>query len=765
MTDCPQSNFPAPCRAVFSKSFALFLLALWPLVGAFANHIIGGEMTYQYLGDTGPTTKLFGFKLTVYRDCDSGGGQLDNPGNIAIYRGSAAVADFVVDFQVDPTIEYVDPVIPGCADVTQLPTACVQRGDYVFTYELEVVPGESYFVVYQRCCRTSQIVNIQSPLDYGATYMVELTPEAVAGNNSSPTFTNYPPGFICNNFKLEFDHSATDADGDSLVYSFCTPLHGGGRSGGGGNNCDSPVPNPPCGPPFEEVKFIGAYNEAVPMGGSPTVKIDSVTGALTGRPNGNGQYVVGICVSEYRNGQLLGMVLRDFQFNVVDCVPAVVAKVKADAILGPSEFLVRSCGSKTVTVKNESPQNTAQLTYFWQFDLGNGNIFETSTWDATVTFPDYGEYSGVLYLNTGFECSDTGFITMRVFPPMSADFQFGFDSCAASPVEFQDLSTTGAIDGLKSWDWDFGTPGGTSTEQNPEFLYPVNGNYTVKLKTTDANDCFKEVSKLVQWNPTPPTAVPPAGPWRVCEPYPVEFQLFDPADLATSTVVWDFGDGQRSSEPNPTHTYDQPGTYTASVFIQNEYDCIATDTFRNKVFVLPTPSADFSYAPAEPSNLENTVQFTDQSDTSAVVWTWQFTETKGSHEPNPTFTYQDTGLVPVKLLVLNSSGCPDSLTKFIDIVPKMRLYIPNAIAPEGTDGRGNEQFKVVGILPSFSDFRMRIWNRWGELLFETNDPEQGWDGRRAGQKKRAQPGVYIYEIDLTGPRGEKFRREGTVSVF
>ncbi len=720
-------------------------------------------MNYIYLADVAPNKKKYQIILTVYRDCDSGGAQLDDPGKIGIYKGFAAGGTLIDDFDAELTDKSnVAPVIPPCADLNNLPAACVQRGIYIFTVDLEISTNESYFVVYQRCCRTNQIKNIKSPMDFGATYMVEITPAAMAGNNSSPIFTNFPPGFICNNFFLEFDHSATDADGDSLVYEFCTPLHGGGRNGGG---CDTPVPNPPCGPPFDTVVFINNYTSAKPMAGNPLIKIDPKTGLLSGTPTQNGQFVVGICVKEYRNGQLLSTALRDFQFNVVDCKSAVVADILEDEMLAPQTFLLKSCGQKNVTIVNQSPQSTALANQVWEFDLKNGNIFTSPSVNVIVPFPDYGEYFGRLYLNRNLQCSDTAYLVVRVFPPISANFGYDYDVCTDGYVYFSDSSVVEAPGGLVSRDWDFGLPGAVSISKNPDFKYTDFGQYVVQLNLKDVNGCESNATKEVDWTPHLIPKIPNPGQQLVCLPDSFSLQIFDPALEPDNHFSWDFGDGTPNFlGANPTHQFQKEGFYTFSVAIKNDYGCADTDTF-SFINVRTRPSPDFIFTPKLVSNIENEVHFFNRSDSTGIYWLWNFGNIDGSHEQNPVFTFPDTGKYIVNLAVSNEYGCPDSLSKIVDVVPQVKLFIPNVFHPNSTDGLGNEKFGVLGILPGYSNFKMQVYGRWGELLFESKDPNEGWDGKKVGTNKLLSPGTYFYQISMNGPRGEPLKYEGSVSIL
>jgi len=758
------------CWKTFSAAGHFFaavvccLALLLPLT-ADAKHIIGGDMTYRFVEDLGGGLKVFEFTLVIYRDCDSGGGLLDNPASIGIFLGDQTSALLDTSILVSTNdIQFVDPVIPPCADVSAVSNACVQRGIYVFTLILKEQLIDNYIIVYQRCCRTDQIVNIINPDQFGATYMVEITPEAFAMNNSSPVFTNYPPTFICNNLPLNFDHGATDADGDSLVYAFCTPLTGGGQGGG---NCDSPVPTPPCPPPFDQVVFTGIYSQDVPMGGSPLVTVDTMSGLLTGTPFFLGQFVVGICVKEYRNGQLIGSILRDFQFNVVDCASSVVADMEADQILGPKQFLIKRCGQKVITILNKSPQTNDLLNWEWEVDLGGGNIFISNAWNLTVVLPDYGEYAGRLFLNRGsLGCSDSAYITLRAYPGVVAAFSESWDICLETPVVFADSSVSGATTGgIVSWQWTFGPLVPPTTQASPVITFPAYGTYLVRLQVIDSDGCKDDHLLSLVWEPKLPPVIPPLSPQLLCVPAPAIFPLLDSFDITGSHVVWDFGDGEFAYDvANPLHIY-EPGIYTMSLAVTTPYGCFSTDTFVNTALVYASPVAGFRYLPKNPSNLDNTLLFTNLSDASAVLWSWTFGSFGTSQQFNPLYTFPDTGLVPVVLMVSNVQGCMDTLTQIVDIVPKVQLYIPNVFAPGLGSSNGNDRFGILGILPGYTNYRMTIWSRWGEMLFETNDAQETWDGRRMGSSKLMPKGVYIYSIRFTGPRGEPFEYEGSITLL
>lgn len=741
----------------------LFFLFLSPEL-ALARHIIGGEITYEFLSEVSPGRNRYRFTMKIYRDCFGGGAGFDDPAEMAIYRGTYTVNVLHESFRIfDPVVTKIVPVPPPC--VSSLPNVCVEQGVYTFERTLDVLLDQSYFIVYQRCCRNQTINNIVSPGDIGATYMVELTPDAQQLKNSSPTFKSFPPVIICKDIPLSFDHSAIDKDGDLIFYRFCSPLAGGGPilTPPGVNDCEGAIPTPPCAPPFDNVPFIApTYSPGNPMGGNPQITINDLTGLMTGTPDKLGQFVVGVCIEEYRGATLLSTVRRDFQFNVAECSPTVLANIKSDTVVGPQRFVLRSCGENTVTFTNLSVQQSNIFQYEWRFDLKGTTYSNTNTWNATVTFPDTGAYTGALYLNPGQPCADTAFIAVNIFPEINADFSFEYDTCVAGPVDFTDLSSGDGV--INRWNWTFGVPNGSSNVQNPSFNYPYPGSHPVQLRVFDRNNCSDVATKIVNWFPVPPLIIIQPSKFLGCSPAEIFFNnLSEPID-STYTIVWDFGDGKiESGVISPTHRYEEPGTYTVSVAITSPIGCYTTDTFPKLIRVEPSPTADFIFTPDSLlSTFNNTVQFTDLS-TGANRWHWEFDKYGTTTQRNPTFTFPDTGLMKVTLVATHPQGCKDSISKYLDFVPVIYWHMPNAFTPNG-DGQ-NDGFLGKGFLEGISDFNMTIWNRWGELVYESNDPSDEWNGRQMNTGGMSPDGVYVYLVTFTGPRGQPYQLKGYATLL
>jgi gliding motility-associated-like protein len=718
-----------------------------------AFHIIGGEITYTCNGAGNLGTMNYAFVMTLYRDCAGLGAQFDNPAEMGVYRLENGIYTFVRALETSHgAITPVPPPDDPCLIVPS--NVCVQRAVYSFTLDdLPVIDG-SYLVFWRRCCRNETINNIVNPRDAGATFSVEITARAQQLCNDGPRFNAFPPTVICVNQPLNFDHSAVDAEGDQLVYEFCAPLLGGGPSGGQGpgtgneRGCNGIRPDPAvCPPPFQPVSFVGpTYTAVNPLSGNPKVTIDANTGIITGIPTILGQFVVGVCVKEYRNGELLSVLQRDFQFNVSTCEIAVSAEIQADTTLGAQRFVVNSCGDFSVDFLNLSQREANIVTYEWEFDLGT-EIQSFTSRDATVTFPGLGTYQGTMIINKGLTCTDTAEILVNVFPEIASDFEFEYDTCFGAPVEFTDKSFSGSGQ-LTDWSWSFGD-GQSSQARNPNHLYPIPGNHNVLLRVRDINQCEDENIQVISYFPVPPFIIVEPSSFVGCAPSQIHFNnLSIPID-ETYDIVWDFGDGNQSTDISPTHIYEEEGLYSINVAITSPIGCFIEADFNSWITIRPSPKAGFSYTPDELNNFNPQVSFTDMS-MDAVAWQWTFGDEGIAFIENPTYTFQDTGIQQIQQVVFHENGCTDTAFAILDIIPEVRYFLPNAFTPN-FDSK-NDNYHGVGILEGMTDFEMSIWSRWGEQVFYTMDPLESWTGRMNNTGEDLPVGVYVCVVNYRDPR-------------
>lgn len=723
---------------------------------ANAKHIIGGEVTYECLGVSG-TNNNYLITMRIYRDCDptTGGADFDQPAYFSIFRGTADANVFVMSQNVNiGSISSVIPDTPAC--IQNVPYVCVQQGIYQFNLTLPVLQNESYFIVYQRCCRNNSILNIYDPESVGATYSVEITPRAQQLCNDSPTYNEFPPVIICKGTPLIFDHSASDPNTDQMVYRFCAPEEGGGPllTDPAYTSCEGAQPIPPCAPPFDPVPFKQpTYTPTNPMGGNPQITINPVTGVITGIPVIVGRFVVGVCVDEYRNGEKLSTVKRDFQFNVADCDPTVQAIIDGGdtLVLTSTGYYLSACGAKDLYIENKSLDPSFIDNFEWQFDLNGTPYSNSSDWSPIVPFPEPNRYLGKLLLNPGEECADTADIVVDIFPGLTADFSYTYDTCVAGPVTFTDLSTS--VADIVTWKWQFGVPNGIADDQNPEYLYQIPGTHPVRLRITDLNKCTHTKIIPIEYLPAPQYIIIQPDSYVGCVPGEITFNNLSVPIDSTYHIVWSFGDGSTVENViSPIHTYNTPGLYDVTVAITSPIGCFVSDSFPGLIRVVPSPEANFTFSPEDPSNIEPMVTFTDLSK-DANRWFWQFDRFGTSNQQNPVYTFPDTGLMRIMLVATHPEGCKDSMIQFLDVRPEIRWYMPNAFSPNG-DGV-NDGFFGKGFLEGVDDFNMTIWNRWGELVFETNDPNEQWNGRAQNTGANSPSGVYVVRVTFTEPRGEK----------
>jgi gliding motility-associated-like protein len=746
----------------YFRSMVLLLLGLFLAGGSVqAAHIIGGEITYECLGGDN-----YLFTMKIYRDCDGQGAEFDGapgspfPATVTLFQGNSNTPLSILQLGA-PIITEIEPDISNPCLIVP-PGVCVEEGIYTFQGSLPDSP-ESYHITYQRCCRNNTITNIIDPGNVGATYTMELLPEAQNVCNSSPTFNNFPPIVICAGEPIDFDFSASDPDGDELVYSLCAPFVGGGTDQNMPQNPNGVAPNPDLPPPYSQVIFAApAYTFDAPLSANPPLQIDPNTGFITGVPQILGQFVVGVCVEEYRNGELLSVLRRDFQFNVADCEPTVVADIQEDEIINGEDFLVISCGENTVEFINESFQINNIDEYIWEFDLGNGMTETVTTFDATVTFPGIGTYEGQLLLNPGTTCSDTANIFVEIYPPVFSQFDFEYDTCISGPVTFIDQSFSDAgPNTIIDWQWSFGD-GNTSNEQNPEHLYQIPGDLPISLSVTDINGCEDVLTDPIPYFPVPALVVVAPSEVVACQPAAIFLNnLSIPID-STYDIIWDFGDGTTGTGVSPTHIYEDPGIFTVSVEITSPIGCFASEVFPNLVEVLPSPVAGFDFNPKDPSNLQPTVFFEDQS-IDAKTWLWNFGNLGGSFDPSPVYTFPDTGFQVVTQIVTHESGCTDTAVAILDVIPEIRYFLPNAFTPN--DDGTNDVFRGQGFMDGVTNFNFQIWNRYGELVFETSDPFEAWNGRKNNMGVLAPQGVYIVVVRYTEPRGEPVELKGYATLI
>jgi gliding motility-associated-like protein len=456
----------------------LLLLAslMFVLFQGNATHIVGGSLTYEHLGGSS-----YNVKLKLYRDCDPGNAAFPTSVNITALRGDGTTTTLGFNMPRLGIIE-LDPAIDSCAVD---PGICVEEA--VFSATVNLPPSNTgYHLYWGICCRNGSIQNLQNPLGVTEMFHTYIPNNAIWLTNSSPSWVNFPPVFVCQGEDVDFDHSATDANGDSLVYSLYTPYQ---------ENPPAFNANPiPDNIVFNTVPWETGYGVNNPLNNSGTLlTIDPQTGLLSGIPEDIGQFVVGIKCEEYRNGQKIGVIIRDFQFNVVDCPPA------DDAAIGP----ITGCAGNTVDMINVSSAGASD--FYWDFGDGTGGV---QAYEPSHTYSAIGDYTIMLIAQYNTVCADTAYYNL-VMGGVDAVIDPQDSTCISNTVNYAESSTTVGNMVVDSWEWDFDDGSPISTVPNPSHNFNNSGDLIVELVVGTDAGCTDTITDTIFVQGLPNTNVGP----------------------------------------------------------------------------------------------------------------------------------------------------------------------------------------------------------------------------------------------------------------
>lgn len=396
---------------------------------------------------------------------------------------------------------------------------------------------------------------------------------------------------------------------------------------------------------------------------------------------------------------------------------------------------------------------TVPATASFAWDLGQGNL-STGT-DPSVNFPGLGNYPVRLVALVGQLCADTVDKTVVITNDVTAAFSFN-EPCGFDGI-FTDLSSipAGAQGTITGWTWSFGE-GGSSYDRNPTYTYTQNGVYDVSLVVATAEGCFDTIVQQV-----PKYAIPVAAfsAPNVCLQAPTEF--LDSSSVSSGQIqtrVWTFGDGDSSVLALPKHTYDTTGSYSIRLIVTTENGC--SDTAYADTQVYPKPTAAFATIPENYTTLlEPDVVLADMS-VGAVSWYWTVGSAGTSTEQKPIWTFISTGTYSIVLEVTNEFGCKDEVRRDFVVMPAYNFFAPNAFTPQNGDPL-NTHWRVYTM--GMKEIDLRIFDRWGELLYATKDPNFRWDGKYLGKNLPA--GEYVYKADTRDIEGKQYQYFGTVLIL
>jgi gliding motility-associated-like protein len=393
------------------------------------------------------------------------------------------------------------------------------------------------------------------------------------------------------------------------------------------------------------------------------------------------------------------------------------------------------------------------FSYAW--DFGDG-ISSPGDFSIMHTFDNHTDSDTVYHITlistSFFSCLDTGYTRITVHPAPVASFSVDPASQMMPDRTVNIINTT--PEGNWTYLWHFGDDS-TSVMRDPgTHTYGGPDSYLISY-TVKGLYCADSTWQSVEILQHPPVAeFKPVQPG--CMPLTIQFEN---SSTYSNSFLWEFGDGAVSNKPDPEYTYYEPGTYKIKLTAWGDG---GTDTYStiNAVWVLP--KAYFEIAPRIVYVNDQAVHFFNLSD-NGEIYVWDFGDGTGSAEMNPTHVYSREGNYTVTLNVWTENECYDLYMQETAVLvePTGRIVFPNAFRPESPIEE-NRVFKP-GVIDHVDEYHLMIFNRWGELIFESHDKDLGWDGYI--NDRIAKQDVYVWKVEGKYSNGQTFVQSGDVTLM
>ncbi len=410
--------------------------------------------------------------------------------------------------------------------------------------------------------------------------------------------------------------------------------------------------------------------------------------------------------------------------------------------------------------------NTSSNATFYEWYFGDGNSSVNTS--PNHTYGIDGNFVITLVATHLNGCTDTTQQNITVYPVPSADFDLSQDSSCYIPVT---VNFTNNSTGAVAYAWDFDN-GQTSALTDPTTDYTTTGTYSIELVASNQFGCTDTMTKDFTVYPLPIADFTISGD-TACALQAVNFT--NNSTFGTN-YVWDFGDGNTSTDANPSHEYTAPGNYIITLHTYGLGGCGDTVSLSTPIVVHPSPTADFSYVNVQnPDPLSGTVEYTNLS-SGALSYEWWFGSFGTSTDVNPIFRFYQIGEFSTTLVATNEFGCTDTIVKNVIVDYFKGLHIPNAMYP------GHNSFEVANFIPKgvgLESYHIGVYDAWGNLLWESSAidtdgrPTEYWDGTFEGVPMPQD--AYVWKVEATFRdntiwQGKKYsngslKRSGTVTIL
>jgi len=385
--------------------------------------------------------------------------------------------------------------------------------------------------------------------------------------------------------------------------------------------------------------------------------------------------------------------------------------------------------------------------------------------DPIHVYANPGTFAVSLITTTNNGCKDSTTKSAVVHPLPVVEFS-SLNVCDGGIVPFTNLSSILSTDSIQSWSWNFGDGSPVYTTQNASHLYADKGSYSVQLKIVSDFGCIDSINKISVVNPNPVVDFG-ADDTIGCEPLCISFQnLSSIASGNNVSFSWSFGDGSPIMNTQDlfycyaNDSVYSPVLYTPTLTVTSDSGCVSVLSKNNYITVYPKPDAIFTVQPKATSIVDPLISIKDLT-IGGNYWNWNFgdLDTSSVFSPPP-HTYADTGTYTIRLIALTQYNCIDTAYETISIEPDFLFYIPSAFSPN--DDGVNDSFSGKGVF--ISNYEMSIFDRWGNLIFFTDDINKPWDGKANHGNDIAQLDVYVYVIKVIDFKNKKHSYKGVVTL-
>ena len=534
---------------------------------SYADHIAGGEVSYQFLSKDGTT---YGYRVTVrmYRDCSSLE-PLEDMGTLYISNLSYFEKIAIPRREVQP-LPYT--FLPYC--VVNQPSGCYE----VAIYETDIALNystEGYYLYFTGCCRNKTPVNILTDgaslgsedhngvlvPGQGYTFRGFIPPHSIE-TNTSPQLASDSVLSLCVNKPFQYRFKYTDPDSDSIFYSLCSSL-------GIQKNTLSF---------FTDANYAPGFSGTTPVSGAPGISINPVTGVISGTPNRAGFYTLTICIGEYRAGKLLTVHRREQQIQVYQC-----------QLQPPKDIF--NCESPLALYTNT---NNTDNHYSWDFGVPELASDTSSRLFPVYNYPRDGAFTVTLKaLNPVSGCTDSVTSSVKVQRGLKADFTWNDPVCNGEELRLQSTSAT-PLGNIVDYRWELvndRTLIGTTPNFTYQYTAPNNAVFPLSIQLTVTTDsgCRKSLLKVVEIYPVPQAFAGPDTILALNQPYTMQgsgagnYTWTPPTDLSNPFVA------------NPVLTGNRDQTYVLKVGANDR--CVDFDTVHIRYLAGPDIYVPTAFTP------------------------------------------------------------------------------------------------------------------------------------------------------------------------